>query len=150
MDKAESLIRVYQVCFYICLVVTVLGLANAAFLFFRFNVRGIFEIRSGRAAKRTIRKMAEANAATGRLRPVEMDFTTGGLHSGETGNTATTPLQPADRPPAPAAPAPAPAPAAPARAVRTGKTGKTGKSGRTGFRFEVTQAVLMVHTTEKI
>lgn len=143
MAKAESLIRIYQVCFYICLVVTILGLANAAFLFFRFDVRGIFEIRTGRAAKRTIRKMAEANASTGRLRPVEMDFTTGGLLTGETGGTATTPLKPADRPPAQAA---QPAPAAPGPA----RTGKTGKSERTGFRFVVTQSVLMVHTTEKI
>lgn len=136
MAKAESLIRIYQICFYISLVVTILGLANAAFLFFRFNVRGIFEIRTGRAAKRTIRKMAEANASTGRLRPVEMDFTTGGLLTGETGGTATTPLKPADNtvPPAPDPPKPA----------------RTGRTGQTGFRFVVTQSVILVHTTEKI
>lgn len=137
MDKAVSLIRIYQICFYICLLVTVLGLANAIFLFFRFNVRGIMEIRTGRAAKKTIRKMAEANAATGRLRPVEMDFTTGGLHSGETGSTATAPLKsPVPQTAAPAAPTPAPA--------------RTGKTGKSGFRFVVTQSVVMLHTTEKI
>lgn len=138
MAKAESLIKIYQICFYISLVVTILGLANAAFLFFRFDVRGIFEIRTGRAAKRTIRKMAEANAATGRLRPVEMDFTTGGLLTGETGGTATTPLKPTDNP---ATAPPAPNPPKPAR---------TGRTGQTGFRFVVTQSVIMVHTTEKI
>lgn len=136
MAKAESLIKIYQICFYISLVVTILGLANAAFLFFRFDVRGIFEIRTGRAAKRTIRKMAEANASTGRLRPVEMDFTTGGLLTGETGGTATTPLKPTDNtaPPVPNLPKPA----------------RTGRTGQTGFRFVVTQSVIMVHTTEKI
>lgn len=145
MDKAQSMIQVYRTCFYISMAITVLGLANAVFLFFRFDIRTIFEIRTGRAAKRTIRRMEEANASTGRLRQEDMDFTTGGL---TTGGSATTPLSPpkspasgseettllnAATPPAPAAPAaPVPQPAAP------------------GFRFVVTQAVVLTHTSENI
>lgn len=144
MDKAQSMIQVYRTCFYICMAITVLGLANAVFLFFRFDIRTIFEIRTGRAAKRTIRRMEEANASTGRLRQEDMDFTTGGL---TTGNSTTTPLPPSPSPasgsgettllnaapPAPAAPAaPVPQPAAP------------------GFRFVVTQAVVLTHTSENI
>ena len=145
MDKAQSMIQVYRTCFYICMAITVLGLANAVFLFFRFDIRTIFEIRTGRAAKRTIRRMEEANASTGRLRQEDMDFTTGGL---TTGGSTTAPLFPpkspasgseettllnAAPPPAPAAPAaPVPQPAAP------------------GFRFVVTQAVVFTHTSENI
>lgn len=144
MDKAQSMIQVYRTCFYICMAITVLGLANAVFLFFRFDIRTIFEIRTGRAAKRTIRRMEEANASTGRLRQEDMDFTTGGL---TTGNSTTTPLPPSPSPasgsgettllnaapPAPVAPAaPVPQPAAP------------------GFRFVVTQAVVLTHTSENI
>lgn len=147
MDKAESLIGIYRTCFYICMVITILGLANAVFLFMKFDVRGIFEIRTGRAAKRTIQKIAEANAMTGRLRPVEMDFTTGGLSVGNTGAGATTPLksspteppiqrQPIEETPlsAPPAAGPPPQPAA----------------AKPAFGFTVTQSVLLVHTDEQI
>lgn len=145
MDKAESLIGIYRTCFYICMVITILGLANAVFLFVKFDVRSIFEIRTGRAAKRTIQKIAEANAMTGRLRPVEMDFTTGGLSTGNTGAGATTPLKPPPtestaRPAEPAPPSPAPA----------AETSPKAAAARPKFGFTVTQSVLLVHTREQI
>lgn len=142
MDKAESLIRIYRTCFYISMAIMILGLANAVFLFFKFDVRTIFEIRTGRAAKRTIQKMAEANAMTGRLRPLEMEFTTGSLTAGNTGGTgATTPLKPAS---------------GDHRAKATTSSGALqekpiqAEAGTPRFRFTVTQSLVLVHTKEEI
>ena len=137
MERAVVLIGVYRTCFYVCLALMLLGLASAAILFFRFDVRQIFMIRTGRAARQTIRKIAETNARTGRLQPGEdMDFTTGGLSGG--GATAplehTPPTEPAAPPPNPPPPPPPPPPPA----------------LRAGLRVEVTQAVLLVHTQERI
>lgn len=148
MDKAESLIGIYRTCFYICMVITILGLANAVFLFVKFDVRGIFEIRTGRAAKRAIRKIAEANAMTGRLRPVEMDFTTGGLSMGNTGGAdATTPLKaPPTESPIRKQPTEQSLPSAHSVVEPSSKPA----AAKPEFGFTVTQSVVLVHTSEQI
>ncbi|HJD21114.1 MAG TPA: hypothetical protein H9915_04760 [Candidatus Gemmiger faecigallinarum] len=161
MDQVQPMIRIYQICFYACLAITVLGIASAVFLFFRFDIRTIFEIRTGRAAKRTIEKMARLNATTGRLKNGGTGYVSDGLSGPMTEGTSTT--SPLARPvPAeggsaappnvgnvdtmPLAPAgngetvvlPAEPSVLPPRAVPP------------GFTFRVTQSVLLIHTDEQI
>lgn len=146
MDKAQALIRLYQTCFYACMAVTILGLVCAVFFFFKFDIRTIIEIRTGRAAKRAIRKMAEANAMTGRLRAEDMDFTTGGLQTGRsgpiTGSGQTAPL---------AVPANETTPLAQAQPVQAPNAGlPPAPAVKPGFAFAVTQSVMLIHTQEQI
>lgn len=152
MDKGQALIEIYRTCFYISAAVTVLGLASAVFLFFKFDIRTIFEIRSGRAARRTIQKMEQANAATGRLRQQEeMDYTTGGLSDSAQRNGAVVLLSTASlrKTPEPVfgetmplpQQTPLPAPTVPQPAA---------PAVRPDFPFVVTQSLMLVHTDETI
>ena len=54
--------------FVICLVIAILFFAISILLFFLFDIRTIFSIRTGRAAARTVKEMEQINANTGRLR----------------------------------------------------------------------------------
>lgn len=141
MERAVVLIGIYRTCFYICLGVMLLGLSSAVILFFKFDIKTIFLIRTGRAARQTIRKMAETNARTGRLQAGdELDYTSGGL----TGGDMTTPLG-------------ASAASSSTEAVVTPQTtpieqplSPPPQQLRPGFRFEVTQSLILVHTQEQI
>lgn len=140
MNNAQALIGAYQTGFYICMGVAILGFLCAAFIFFKFDIRTIFGIRTGRAAKRTIEKMAEVNAMTGRLHREDMDFTTGGLHvktSTVESGPATTPLQQSTAPDESGkAISPAVSPVQVAEVP--------------GFCFTITKSVMLIHTTEQL
>lgn len=97
MDKMARLIGLYSTCFVICLAVTIAAGAVTAFLFFRFNIRKIFLIRSGRAGRRGIRAP---------------------IHTAEEKNAAAANPEGAASPP--------------------------------GFRFEITEYTVIVHTDEII
>lgn len=144
--NAQSMIAAYNTGFTVCLVITVLAVASAVFLFFKFDIRTIFAIRTGRAERQTIEKLREANARTGTLRPAPEAYTAEGVaaptaettplaQTGQTGAAAaeTTPLAqtPAAAPPAAAA-AEVTAPLPP------------------GIRFVITENTLIVHTDEVI
>lgn len=64
---AGPLTGIFRTCLYVCLAIALVGALSALILYLRFDIRTIFEIRSGIAARRTIQRMAEANARTGRL-----------------------------------------------------------------------------------
>lgn len=153
MDKGQALIQIYRTCFYISVGITVLGLASAVFLFFKFDIRTIFEIRSGRAAKRTIQKMKQANAATGRLRQQEeMDYTTGGLADNALQNKNPEVLSSGSlkqqTPPSTGEtmqlPQEAPVPPPPPASVQEPE------SVPTGFQFVITQSLMLIHTEEQL
>lgn len=135
MDKAQALIGIYRACFYICMAIAVLGLASAVFIFFKFDIRSIVEIRTGRAARRTIEKMAQANAMTGRLRNEDMDFTTGGLQTAHSEQFPavgeTTPL-------------------VSERFTAAVEEPKITEPIRPGFQFAITQKVMLIHTDEQL
>lgn len=115
--------------------IAVLGLASAVFIFFKFDIRSIVEIRTGRAARRTIEKMAQANAMTGRLRNEDMDFTTGGLQTAHSEQFPavgeTTPL-------------------VSERFTAAVEEPKITEPIRPGFQFAITQKVMLIHTDEQL
>ncbi len=64
----ENTISLLQICFSICLALTVVFFIISVVLFFVFDIRLIFNIRTGRAKRKTVQEMQEANSRTGRLR----------------------------------------------------------------------------------
>ena len=63
-----DLISIFRICFYICLAFTILFFIISVVLFFLFDIKTIFNIRTGRAKQKTIKEMQAANNSTGRLR----------------------------------------------------------------------------------
>ncbi len=66
--ESTSLISIFDTCFKVCFAFTVLFLIISVVLFFIFDIRAIFSIRTGRAKSKTIKEMQNANNTTGRLR----------------------------------------------------------------------------------
>lgn len=82
MQELERMINIYHTAFLIFLILTIVFLFVSVFLFFKFDIRGIFDLRSGRGARKTIQKMQELNDQTGKLRESPVTATPAGL-SGE-------------------------------------------------------------------
>ena len=61
-------ITIFHTGFIICLAGSILFFVISVLLFFLFDIRTIFAIRSGRAQAKTVKEMQEANSSTGRLR----------------------------------------------------------------------------------
>lgn len=68
MQKLEQMISVYHTAFIIFLVLTIVFLLISILLFFKLNIRDIYDMRTGRGARRKIQEMEEINARTGKLR----------------------------------------------------------------------------------
>lgn len=68
MQELEQMINIYHIAFIVFLILTIVFLIVSVILFFRFNIRGIYDMRTGRGARRTIQRMEEINAQTGKLR----------------------------------------------------------------------------------
>jgi len=68
MMSGTELISVLQTGFYVCLAISVLFFIITIIFFFVFKIPLIFDIKTGRAKKRTIEEMKKANSETGRLR----------------------------------------------------------------------------------
>ena len=66
-EETAKLLKIYQTGFTVCLVLAIAFLLIAILLFFVFNIKQIFLIRTGKAAKRDIKKLEEQNFNTGRL-----------------------------------------------------------------------------------
>ena len=63
-----DLISIFRICFYVCLAFTILFFIISVVLFFLFDIKTIFNIRTGRAKQKTIKEKQAANNSTGRLR----------------------------------------------------------------------------------
>ncbi len=110
-----NIIEILNTCFILCLSIGILFLIISVVLFFMFDIRTVYNIRSGRAQAKTVKEMQEANSTTGRLRV------------GKATQTAklTTPKPPVAAP-APSGPATDELPAPPApQAVQTGSYEET-------------------------
>lgn len=66
----EQLINTLHTCFMAFLVITILFFVTSIALFFLLDIKTVFNHLTGRAVKKTIAQMQEANASTGRLRKV--------------------------------------------------------------------------------
>lgn len=63
-----SVISTMNTLFWICLSFTVLFFIISVVMFFVFDIRTIFNIKTGRAQAKTVKEMKAANESTGRLR----------------------------------------------------------------------------------
>lgn len=63
-----DLLSVLNTTFVICLAMTILFFVISVILFFLFDIKTIYMIRSGRAQAKTVKEMEEINSSTGRLR----------------------------------------------------------------------------------
>ncbi len=63
-----SVIGTLNTCFWVCLSFTVLFFVISVILFFVFDIKTIFNIKTGRAQAKTVKEMKAANESTGRLR----------------------------------------------------------------------------------
>lgn len=68
MQGTEQLIELYHAGFLICLILTIVFAFLSILIFFKFKIRQVFDLMTGRGEKRTIRQMEEENAKTGKLR----------------------------------------------------------------------------------
>lgn len=83
---ANLTIDVLDTCFKVCLSFTIFFIILSVALFFIFDIKTIFSIRTGSAKRKTIKEMQVANDTTGRLR-VGNKTLTSKLPKGETGRT---------------------------------------------------------------
>ncbi len=126
MTQAENLINLYETGFKICLVLAVLFFALTVFMFFRFKILKVIANRTGRAQKKSIEQMQEANARTGHLR-----------HAAQVAMGEYTPESLNEQPPETEETS--------VLSVRMPQEPERRKSAYTG-RFIVTKEVLFVHT----
>lgn len=68
MQELETMISIYHAAFITFLILAILFLVISIILFFRFDIRGIFDMKTGRGARKAIQKMQELNDQTGKLR----------------------------------------------------------------------------------
>ena len=66
--QSEQFIGIFHIGFIVCLVLSVIFAGLSLFFFFKFKIRDVFNFLTGRAQRRTIQKMEEENAQTGKLR----------------------------------------------------------------------------------
>lgn len=95
--ETEQLISVLHTCFTVFLVVAVIMVILSVALFFLLNIKDVFNILTGRAVRKTVQEMEEANNATGRLRKVNKiamgDITAPTMTDELIANSVTEPLQ---------------------------------------------------------
>lgn len=171
---AMERISLFGTLFYVSLGLAVLGLGLAVFFFFFFDIPSVFALMTGRAKQQTIQRMAEQNARTGNLRS---SITGRPGNSGKLGRSeklsggrsavVTPPSQvmTADMQPPPMSRTEqvgaATMETAAMRQEAAGATtvlprmeetaGETALLQHTpGFRFDVTESTLVIHTTEII
>lgn len=77
MQGTEQVINLYHIGFLVCLCLAAVFAILSVVLFFKFDIRGVFDFRTGRGKRRSIKKMEEENSRTGRLTkdPVAPDAT---------------------------------------------------------------------------
>lgn len=89
MDAVE-LIQLYETLFYVSAALTVLGFGFAVFFFFFFRIPDVRALMTGKARADTVRRIEEQNAKTGTLR-TPVPGTSGEIgRSGRIGRTDRT------------------------------------------------------------
>ena len=73
--------------FIVCLVLGIVCLALAVLFFFLFDIPNVYLVKTGKGARRTIKKMEEINAETGRLRRVNEEYMVSAVGTGTTAET---------------------------------------------------------------
>ncbi len=85
-EAAGTSSNIWQLLFIILLVAGIICFVLAVLFFFLFDIPGVYLLKTGKGARKTIKKMEEINAETGRLRKVNEYM----VSQVATGNTAET------------------------------------------------------------
>lgn len=88
MQQIQQQINIFHTLFYVCLGLCIAFLILSVIFFFKFNIRNIFNAKTGRSVRKTVQSMEEKNARTGSLRrPVGRGDTGTLARSGGSGRT---------------------------------------------------------------
>lgn len=68
MQQIQQQINLFHTLYYVCLGICIFCFLLSLFFFFKFNIRNIFNARTGRSVKKSVQQMDEMNARTGQLR----------------------------------------------------------------------------------
>ncbi len=83
MNQYQQSMDFFQTGYRVCFGIAIAALIIALILFFLFDIRTIFMIRTGRAQRRKVQEMEERNQRTGKLRDdTEKDLGSGTSDSG--------------------------------------------------------------------
>ena len=88
MEQINRALDFYKLGFRISMIAAILGFALAVFFFFRFNIRGIFQLMTGRAKAKTVKNREERNEKTGKLRDDPFDLDSEELGEAPSGSLA--------------------------------------------------------------
>lgn len=166
MDAVE-LIQLYETLFYVSVALTVLGFGFAVFFFFFFRIPDVRALMTGKARANTVRQIEEQNAKTGTLR-APAPPTSGDLaRTGRIGRGGRPIIEPPPQPQQPVQEmqyseetAVLQQDVAETSVLATGATVVLNRDSieettvlcrvPEGFRFEVTEATIVIHTDEII
>lgn len=79
MQQIQQKIDLFHNLSLLCLAVCLVCLGLCVFFFFKFKIKDIFNVRTGRSVKKKVRQMEERNAQTGRLRTPGTPALSGGI-----------------------------------------------------------------------
>ena len=68
MQQIQQQINMFHTLFYVCLGLCIVFLILSVIFFFKFDIRNIFNARTGLSLRKTVQSMEEKNARTGSLR----------------------------------------------------------------------------------
>ena len=68
MQQIQQQIDTFHTLFYVCLGLCIAFLILSVIFFFKFDIRNIFNTKTGRSVRKTVQSMEEKNARTGSLR----------------------------------------------------------------------------------
>ena len=68
MQQIQQQINMFHTLFYVCLGLCIFFLILSVIFFFKFDIRNMFNARTGRSLRKTVQSMEEKNARTGSLR----------------------------------------------------------------------------------
>ena len=57
MQQIQQKIELFHNLYLVCLILCLVCLALSIFFFFKFDIRNIFNIRTGRSVKKTVKQM---------------------------------------------------------------------------------------------
>lgn len=142
---AEEMIPVYHGLFYACMAGALLFAVTAVVLFFKFDIRHIFNVQSGRAERLTVERMRAENDATGRL------ISSLDMESGRTGEQIKTPtvVQPPSSETRPTTSLAQNDRVQHTASIEKQQPSKTPKVPA-GHIFVIRQKILLTHTSEEI
>ena len=81
--------NIWQILFIVLLVAGIICFVLAVLFFFLFDIPGVYLLKTGKGARKTVKKMEEINAETGRLRK-QNDYMVSQVGSGTTAETGET------------------------------------------------------------